>query len=147
MTKEALKVTKEDMLLGIDYGDRNTGVAFGRNGLVTPIKTISGKDTQSVIHEIVKLAIHNKVSRVVVGLPLTHEGKDTMQTKKVRHFTKLLKIRLKKPVTFIDEFGSTIDTMEESIEMDVSQKDRKKMDHITAAIILKKFFSEHPVVD
>ena len=52
---------KDTIVLGIDYGETNIGLAFGRNRLVSPIKTVSGKNTPLAINEILKVVIQNKV--------------------------------------------------------------------------------------
>jgi len=131
--------TKHDeTILAIDFGDVSTGVAFGRAGLVSPIRVIPSKDFNAVIHELVKMVVHNRINKVVVGLPLTREGKETDQARKVRHFSKLLKVRLKKPIIFFDEYGTSKESLQNSIEYGVSKKGRRSIDHYSAAIILRK---------
>lgn len=133
-------MNKEELILGIDYGEKNIGIAFGRNGLVSPIKIVSGKNTQEALNEICKLAILNKITKIVVGLPVDHEGKETLQSKKTRHFAKFVKVRLKKPINFVDEYGTSEESLVESIELGISQKRRRQIDHYSAAAILHNYF-------
>jgi len=132
-----------ETLFGIDHGSTNIGVALGRNGLVTPLKIISGKHDPTAISEITRLAIENKITKFVVGLPLTLNGKETYQSKKVRIFTKMLKLRTKRPAEFINEFKTTEETLRESIERGIPQKKRKNQDHLAAALILKRYYEEN----
>ena len=71
----------EEILLGVDYGSSHTGLAFGREGLVSPLHVIDSKDLNFVKAEIAKVSLGNKVSKVIMGLPLDVDGKDTTQSK------------------------------------------------------------------
>jgi putative Holliday junction resolvase len=132
----------EEVLLGIDYGSTNTGLAFGRAGLTVPLKVISAKNQKNMIAEISKVALGNKVTKIVMGLPLDSEGKETNQARKIRKFAKLLKIHLKKPVEFVNEAGSSREAIENAIRSGISKKRRKLSDHISAALILRRYYNE-----
>ena len=127
--------------IGIDYGLTNIGVAMGRNGLVVPIKVIAGKSESEAIHEITRIAMENNAVKIVVGLPLSSQGKETQQSLKTRKFAKLLKIFTKKPVELYDEHSSTKEALSEAISTGISQKHRGIKDHLSAALILKRYFS------
>lgn len=129
-----------EAILGIDYGETNIGLAFGKNGFVTPLKIISGKDANTAIHEISRLVRQNHIAKMVVGLPLNADGKETQQSLAVRKFTKLLKILTKKPVEFYNEHSSSIDAMKAAISMGMPRDARSTTDHISAAIILRNFY-------
>jgi putative Holliday junction resolvase len=133
----------KDILLGVDFGETNIGIALGRNGLVSPLRVVSGKNVQNAISEISRLAQENHVDMIVVGLPLTGSGKETQMSIKTRKFAKLLKIFTKKHVELFDEFLSTTEAIEESITKGVPQKKRSLIDHISAALILKRYYSEN----
>ncbi len=129
-------------LLGIDYGNKNVGLALGRDGLVAPLKTLTSAHTQTLLHEIMRTAIENKVEAFVLGLPLRADGKDTEKSIEVRQFANRLKIYSKKPIIYQNEYASTIDATNEMIEFDISQKRRHTKDHYAAALILKRYFQE-----
>jgi len=135
-----MQKNENETLLGIDYGESNIGLAFGKNAFVTPLKVISGKDTNTAIHEISRLVRQNKISKIVVGLPLSAAGKETHESIQVRKFAKLLKIFTKKPVDFYNEHSSSVDALRAAISMGMSRKARGTTDHISAAIILKNYF-------
>ena len=142
--KKEVKIKNEDVLLGLDYGESNIGVAFGRSGVVCPIKVIEGRNQLSAIHEIIRLAMENKAVKIILGLPLTSEGRETKQSLSVRQFAKLLRVLSKKPVEFHDEHSSTQTALEEAIDLGIPQKGRRMTDHLSAAVILKRYYSEHP---
>lgn len=134
------KPPENETLLGIDYGETNIGLAFGRNGLVHPLKTIPGKNQDEAIKEISRMVLENKVDKLVMGLPLTAEGKETKESHRVRRFSKYLKVYLKKPLIFVNEHLSTKMAMEDALSSGVSKKGRKKIDHLSAALILRKHY-------
>jgi putative Holliday junction resolvase len=140
MNKETIK--PQDTLIGIDYGEAKTGIALGRNSLVTPLQTFKNLSNEALIHEIIKTAVENKVSAFVLGIPLQADGKETKQSLKVRGFAKLLKILARKPVYMQNEFGTTEESIEEAISNGVPQSKRTSNDHLAAALILKDFYRE-----
>jgi putative Holliday junction resolvase len=132
----------EDILLGIDYGDKNTGLAFGRAGVVSPLTVLDSRDEGNLLAQIGRFVVENKITKIIMGLPLTLDGKETQQSIKVRKFTKILKIKLKKPVEFVSEFGTTKESIQRAIRSGISQKRRQTNDHLSAALILKRHYSE-----
>ena len=133
---------KKKTLIGIDFGTRNIGLSLGKNGLVAPLRTVSGASQNTAIHEISKLALMNKVDAFVVGLPLSSDGKETKLSLKVRKFVKLLKILSKKPVTFHNEFNSSQEALKEAITMGTPQRKRMANDQIAAALVLRRYYEE-----
>jgi putative holliday junction resolvase len=133
---------KDEILLGVDYGSSRIGLAFGRKGLVEPLKVVSGKNDTVAINEISRVSLENRITKIVVGLPLTYDGKETLQSKEVRRFAKLLKIRLKKPIVFVDEYGSSKESVRSMLGLGVAKKARRTIDHYAAAVILKSYFDQ-----
>jgi putative holliday junction resolvase len=133
----------EAYLMGIDYGEKNLGLALGRAGYVAPLKVIDAKHTQTAFHEIMRIALQNKVVAFVIGLPLNADGKDTKKSLEVRKFANRLKIFSKKPVHYQNEYASTIMAIDEMVDFDISQKKRNTKDHFAAALILKQFYNEN----
>ncbi|MBN1162827.1 Holliday junction resolvase RuvX [Patescibacteria group bacterium] len=132
--------TSAKTYIGIDYGETNIGIALGRNELVQPLNIIPGKNSIFAAQEITRIGMQNKVDLYVLGLPVTHDGKDTNQAKKVRKFANLLKAISKKPVEFQEELDSSREALEASIELEISQKRGQHKDHLAAGIILRRYF-------
>ena len=129
-------------VLCIDFGKTNIGTALGRNSLVTPLEVISGKDMDTALFKINRLIVENKVDRLVVGLPLTPDDKETAQSLETRRFAKILKATTKRPVDFQNEYETTRAALSEAIDIDVSEKGRGSVDHLAAAFILKNYYNE-----
>ncbi len=133
---------KDKFVLGVDFGDTSTGLALGKNGVVAPAREVLSKDKMTAIQHIMRTVKQNKVTAVVVGLPLGYDQKDTPQSIEVRRFAKLLKTRLGIPIILIDEFGSSQEALADAIIEELPQKARRKVDSISASIILKRFFAD-----
>lgn len=136
-------IYKDKYTMALDYGEKRIGIAFGLNDLVTPVKTIKDKDENTAIKEITTLYYENKIKTLVLGLPLTIDGKETNFTKKVRRFAKVLRVYLKIPIVFVNEYGTSQEALIEAIEFDVPMKKRHAVDQYSAALILKRYFNEN----
>ena len=134
--------SKTGLFLGIDFGKTNIGLAIGRNGLVTPLEIIPGKNIENSLNQISRTIIENKVTKIVVGLPLTADGKDTTESLEIRRFAKLLKVTTKRAVEFQNEYGTSKAALEEAIDLDTPKNKRGTNDHLAAALILKMYFNE-----
>ncbi len=132
----------EEILVAIDYGRTNIGIAFGRNGLVAPIMVISGKDTQTALHNINRTIIENGVTKTIMGLPLTADGKETQLSREVRRFARLLKTFSKRPLEFYNEYNTSVEAETEAREKNLANKRSTSKDHLSAAVILKKYYKE-----
>lgn len=137
--------TKSEILIGIDYGDTNIGIAFGRNGLASPIKVISGKDPATAVCEITKVLLENQAEKVIIGLPYNENEKETDQTRRIRHFARLLKTFVKKPIIFVNEYGTSTESLNHAIKIGMTKKSRRKIDHFSAAYILRKYYEEQDI--
>jgi putative Holliday junction resolvase len=78
--------------LGLDIGDRKTGVAISDPDgvLATPLTVIERRNQEDVIADIIKLVEQYKVECIVVGLPYSLDGHLTQQAMKVKDFTEKL---------------------------------------------------------
>lgn len=142
ITKQLQKEKNEETLLGIDFGDTKIGLAFGRNGLAMPLKIVSSKNKDVALKEICQIAVQNHITKIVIGLPTTYEGKETLQSKKVREFTKVLKHFLKLPSEFMDEYGTSGEALGYLMSTGTSKNRREMDDSVAAALILKRYYHE-----
>jgi putative Holliday junction resolvase len=83
--------------LGLDVGDRRTGVAISdpQGILATPLTVLASKDEDALINEILKLVEQHKAERIVVGLPRRLNGELGQQAGKVTAFADKLTGRAK----------------------------------------------------
>lgn len=142
--RQIKKINKnEEVLLGVDYGEAKIGLAFGRQGNSMPIDVVKTKDPYAAIKHISDAAIKNGVTKIIVGLPLSYDLKETAQSHKVRAFVKLLKHHIKLPVEFVNEFGSTEDAKGYVLSSGGSRNKSTIEDDIAAALILREYYNQH----
>lgn len=132
---------EENIILGIDYGDSKIGLAIGRNGFVMPIETLKNTDEMASIHKITRIIYENKITLIVMGLPLTIENKETFQSKKTKKFAKLLKTISKKKIIYENEYLSTKYAINEGKEKKIINK-KTSEDSLSAALILKRYYNK-----
>jgi len=98
-------------ILGIDYGQKNIGLAWMQEGLdvVLPFGVIQvEKNKEQAIDQQIKelktLIEEQNIGIVVIGLPLTLEdGAENGNTQRVRAFGDSVKKKIGLPVTYVDE--------------------------------------------
>jgi len=133
--------------LGLDIGDRKTGVAISDPDgvLATPLTVIERRNQEDVIADIIKLVEQYKVECIVVGLPYSLDGHLTQQAMKVKDFTEKLQnvIASRSPkidIQMWDERLSSVAAERLMIEAGTKKNKRKQhQDALAAAIILQGF--------
>jgi putative Holliday junction resolvase len=144
-------------ILGLDVGDKTVGVAVSdplgviATGVTTIDRVGIRKDTGRVIDYIREYDCET----VVIGLPLSLDGDDSIQTQKVRDFRTMLenKLRSSGPLSKVkiewqDERYSTVEAEEVLIEAGMSREDRKKIiDRQAAIVILQRYLDSIPGED
>ena len=141
-------------ILGLDVGTKTVGVAVSdplgviATGVTTIERVGIRKDTGKVIDYIKEYGCET----VVIGLPMSLDGEDSVQTQKVRDFRTMLENKLrssgplsKVKVEWQDERYSTVEAEEVLIEANMSREDRKKIiDRQAAIVILQRYLDRMP---
>jgi len=127
--------------MSIDYGTVRIGIALSDplQIIANPFKVIqnSGEEVLTEINSIIK---SEKVGRIILGLPVNLEGKDTKKTIEVRDFFEKLKNKISIPIIYWDESYSSVEAEEMLKKMGKSIKEsRKVVDKFAASIILKSY--------
>jgi putative Holliday junction resolvase len=131
-------------MLGVDYGERNLGLAISVAELARPLGVVKrdrdGKYWRELVsmvreNQVDKIVVReNQVDKIVVGLP---EGEGS---KRVRKFGDKLGELAGAVVDYQDETLSTKDAQRKAIEAGKSQKVRRKNEHaFAAAVILQEY--------
>ena len=140
-------------ILGLDVGTKTVGVAVSdplgviATGVTTIERVGIRKDTGKVIDYIKEY----DCDTVVIGLPLSLDGEDSVQTEKVREFRHMLENKLRSSgklssvkVEWQDERYSTVEAEEVLIEANMSREDRKKIiDRQAAIVILQRYLDKN----
>jgi len=126
-------------ILGIDYGDRNVGLALSDGLGITaqPFGTycLAGEKENAAFFR--ELVAKQEVGEIVVGLPLRMDGSHGTRADKTKEFAAWLEKTVCRPVTFWDERLTTFQAQGIMSEQGVKARNKKAVEHqISAAIIL-----------
>jgi putative holliday junction resolvase len=133
--------------LGIDFGTKRVGLAIsdpdGR--LAFPRPAIERSTRDSLFEALVGLVAAEGVGAVVVGLPLTMDGCESLTTRQARNFAESLARRVSVPVHLVDERLSSAAAEEQLKEAGLcSRKSRKRLDSQAAVQILETWLASRP---
>jgi len=129
-------------LLGLDFGDKTIGIAVSDKSLTiaSPIKTIRRKSISKDLIELFDLIEVYNVGGLIVGLPLSLNGKENIRTEKVRNFVKAIELQKNIKIMLYDErFSSDVIFKELRKNHNSISKIKKKLDQQAAAYILQGF--------
>jgi len=132
--------------LGIDFGLKRVGLALTdpRGSMAFPYKTIVRTTREGFFAEIVAILEREDVEAIVIGLPLTLSGEDSMTTRQVRNFAASLGRRTELPITLMDERLSSFAAAQDLAEAGITHGKRLKaaLDQQAAVRILQTWFQQ-----
>tara|TARA_B100001175_G_scaffold312119_1_gene317576 strand:- start:1230 stop:1649 length:420 start_codon:yes stop_codon:yes gene_type:complete len=135
-------------ILCLDYGEKRIGLALSDplKIIAYPYKTIINFGLNNLKYEIKKIIANETIESIVIGLPIGLNGKDTIQTKKVREF-RLQILDLNIPIYFEDERLSSL-AAAKSMKMEKIKTGFNKgmIDKRAAAIILQQFLDKKKII-
>lgn len=129
-------------ILGIDFGEKRTGVARSDELLLMahPVALIEEKNRDRIVQRLKGLIEEFRITKIVVGLPKTLKGELGPKAKETLGFVELLRGAVGCDVTTWDERLSTVQAEKQLLAHDVSRAKRKeKRDMIAAQIILQGY--------
>ncbi len=126
-------------ILGIDYGDKNIGLAVSDALRITAqglgLYRKQGKKQDLVYFQ--SLVKEHNISQIVIGMPLRMDGTEGSRGEKTKQFAQWLEVSLGLPIHFWDERLTTRDAFRILREQKASpQKKKAKKDQIAATLIL-----------
>lgn len=140
-------------IIGLDVGEKTIGVAVSDPLCITAqgVTIIERVGIRKDAGKVIDYIKEYECERVVIGLPLSLDGTDSVQTEKVRNFRVMLENKLKSlgplskvQVEWQDERFTTKIAEQVLINADVSRKDRKKViDKQAAVIILQSYLDSN----
>lgn len=133
--------------MALDVGDVRIGVALSDPLFITAqgLKTINRISLRVDTNDIMNLIKEYEVGTIVIGLPLSLSGQDTIQTQKVRDFRTKLENKTRSwgfevNFEYFDERFTTVIAEDVLIDASVRRKDRKLVvDKMAATIILQSW--------
>ncbi len=127
-------------ILGVDFGDTRTGLAVCDPSrlLASGIGYVSPGGIEKTADAVAEIAKQEKVSALVVGLPVNMDGSEGGRAARCRKFAHLLEERLGLPVAMFDERMTTMTASRYLNETNTRGKKRKTViDTLSAQIILQ----------
>jgi putative Holliday junction resolvase len=137
-------------VLGIDYGTRRIGLALSdpTGTIASPLPTLrrrAGK--RPPLARLEEIARGHQVARLVVGLPLDLEGRETEWCAEVREVGDRLGSRLGLPVEYMDERMTSVraERAVRSLGLRKAQReDKARVDAAAAILILQAWLDRAP---
>lgn len=96
-------------VLGIDYGEKNVGLALSDNTRSQAFAYDTISMNENIWINIGDIIEEEKVDKIIVGLPLSMKGEYTKKTEEVVYFIEMLENQIKIPVETEDERLSTVE--------------------------------------
>ncbi len=133
-------------VLAFDFGIRRIGVAVGEMmlGTARPLTTISAEANDIRFAAIGRLIDEWRPALLVVGLPLSVDGRPHDLTARCRRFARQLEGRFRLPVALVDERFTSTEAEERLRGRGLDWRRRKAaLDAEAAAILLSDYLACH----
>ena len=131
-------------IMGIDYGDARTGIAFSDLlcSIVGSTTVIHSRRPEKTLAEIVKLVQEHEVGEIVMGLPKNMDGSEGPRAELCREFAARVEEATGLKVTLWDERRTTVEAHNILSEHNYHGKKRKNtVDAVAAALILEGYLA------
>ncbi|HEY8432153.1 MAG TPA: Holliday junction resolvase RuvX [Sandaracinaceae bacterium] len=128
--------------LGIDHGERRVGLALSdEDGRIAhPHATLERRDPRALVSEVAAIVRERGVESIVVGLPLSLDGREGASARRARRFAERLGEETGVPVVLWDERMSTLAAERALGEAGVRKKaQRAVVDRVAAALVLQSY--------
>ena len=132
-------------ILGVDYGDARTGLAYSDAMGLTAVGwcNVKSYNTEKAAEEIAVKAKEIGAELIVIGKPLNMNGTAGPRAEAALAFGETLKKYTDIPITFFDERRTTVQAHEILTQTGVFGKKRKDtVDTLAAEIILQSYMDK-----
>ena len=130
-------------ILGLDIGDKRTGVAISNDvsSICTPLNYIPSQDINYFLRALYNLIIEKKINKIIIGLPKLLSGKEGKRAKYSRYISKKIKEKNKNlEIVLWDERLTSKQAEKYLLESGVEKnKIKEKIDSASAVIILESY--------
>ncbi len=135
--------SRAQRILAVDFGDRRTGLAATdySGTIALPLGTLEGLAPPVCAQEIGMLARERESQVIVLGLPLTADGKMGERARITLRFKNLLEAAAPCPVVTTDEALSTNEAHARLHDMSAARR-KRVADRVAALVILERYRHE-----
>ena len=139
----------EARIMGLDYGEKNIGIAISDPLGITaqPLKVLKHTSLQEDLKNIVELCREYQVSRLVLGYPVNMDGSEGAAAQKTKKFREKLSAASGLEVHLWDERLSSAHAERVLLKADVSRSKRKKVRDVMAAVLILESFMSSPAAE
>lgn len=138
-------------ILALDVGERRVGIAISdeTQTLARSLTVLHRRSKAQDFEALARLIRDQAVTAIVVGLPLSSEGTEGQQARRIRRYTSALREalaaqNLTPSLVFHDESLSTVTAVELMIASNRRRRDRRRrVDAVAAAVILQNYLDTH----
>jgi putative holliday junction resolvase len=133
-------------ILALDYGAKRIGLAFSDElGLTAqPAGALERTNRREDMGRLRAMAREHGVERIVIGLPLRLDGRQSAMAEQVRRFGARLRKHLGLPVEFVDERLTSWEAAGHERRRTTAPRQRGSRDALAAAIILRDYLARRP---
>lgn len=131
-------------VMGIDYGDARTGVAFSDLlcSIVGTTTVIHSRNPEKTLDQLVALMKEHEVGEIVMGLPKNMDGSEGPRAELCREFAKRLEEKTGMSVALWDERRTTVEAHNILSQHNYHGKKRKNtVDAVAASLILEGYLA------
>ena len=131
-------------IMGIDYGDARTGVAFSDLlcTIVGSTCVVPSRNTDKAVADLVRMAKEQDVGTIVVGLPRNMNGTEGPRAELCREFAARLERETGLEVVLWDERRTTVEAHNILSQHNYHGKKRKDtVDAVAASLILEGYLN------
>lgn len=135
-----IKTHTKGKIMGVDFGDKRTGLALSNESrtMAGGLDTVSPGGLKKTAASVAEIAVRERVSAIVVGLPVNMDGSHGNRAEKCEAFGKCLEELTSLPVVMFDERMTTMAASRFLNETDTrGQKRKQVIDTLSAEIILQ----------
>lgn len=131
-------------IMGIDYGDARTGVAFSDLlcTIVGSTAVVPSRNREKTLIDLVRMAKEQQVGTIVVGLPRNMDGTEGPRAELCREFGALLGEATGLPIVMWDERRTTVEAHNILSQHNYhGQKRKNTVDAVAASLILEGYLN------
>ncbi|KAJ4953728.1 hypothetical protein NE237_030560 [Protea cynaroides] len=130
--------------LGIDLGMSRTGLALGKGFSPRPLTVLELRGSKLEL-QLLEIAEREEADEFIIGLPKSHDGRETPQSNKVRSVAGRFAVRAAERgwrVYLQDEHGTSMEALGSMIDLGVKKSARQgRVDAFAAMMVLERYFS------
>ena len=134
--------TAPGRVAGIDYGTVRLGIALSdsRRTIASPFENYTRRSEQADAEYLRRLVAEERVTLLVVGLPVHLDGRESQKSREARKFGQWLTEVTGVPVEFFDERFTTAEAQQFLGEAELTKKQRQtRLDKLAAQILLAAY--------